>query len=343
MFRDKKIIVISLILGLAAGGIYYLYSGGMIPTGKKQVEKPAPAVVKTKTCVVAGKDIARRTKLTKEMLSTTELPEDTVHPQAVTDVKKAVGRITADRLVKGQMLLEPNLRSQDAPSELGFVLPRGMRAITIGATVTTGVGNMLRPGDYVDIIVYLDSQVANNDVSFTLLAKVLVLATDTRLEGEEEESGPMSKVAGPVQNTKGYDSITLAISPRDCVKLNLAESIGKLKLVLHAPSDTAVVRQARELADPAGLASEYGFAVARKQGAPSAAPVDRNAGTSEPAVASETKHSGAKSDRVAETQQVSKAAAAKPRVVYIMRGSELHSMTALQSEDEKLVYGKGEK
>lgn len=335
MFRDKKIIVISLILGLAAGGVYYLYSGGMIPIGKKQAEKPAPPVVKTITCVVAATDVARRTKLTSEMLSTIELPEETVHPQAVTDVKKAVGRITADRLVKGQALLEPNLRSQDAPSELGFVLPRGMRAITIGATVTTGVGNMLRPGDYVDVIVYLNSQIAENDVSFTLLRKVLVLATDTRLEGEEEESGPMSKVAGPVQNAKGYDSITLAGSPQDCVKLNLAESIGKLKLVLHAPSDTAVVRQARELADPAGLASEYGFAVAGKQGAPSAAPVDRNVGASENAVA--------KTDRVAETQRDREAAAAKPRVVYIMRGSELHSMTALRSEDEKLVYGKGEK
>jgi pilus assembly protein CpaB len=324
MLREKWIIAVSLALGLAAGGVYFLYAGGAgIFGGKQPAAQPAQSL-KTKKCVVAATDVPVRTKLTPEMLGTIDAPESMAHPQSIADANKAVGRITRDRLVKGQMILEPNLKDENTPSELSFILPAGMRAVTIGASVTTGVGNMLSPGDYIDVIVFLDSNIADKGVSFTLLSKVLVLATDTRLEGGEQQSSAVGKVTGSMESAKGYDSVTLAVSPEDCVKLNLADSIGKLKLALHSPNDPLTKPNRLELTDPRKLAAAYGFGVTEKNGTPANAPQSAAATAATPKTASD-----AQADRTrTKTDSEHEVAKGKPRTIYILKGSELQSMTA---------------
>ena len=334
MFREKWIIIISLAVGLAAAGFFYFYSGGHILRGRKQANESAPvASLQTKQCVIVVKDVPLRTPLTKDMLAAVRVPVELAHPLAVTSVKSAVGRVTRDRLIKGQFLLAPNLRDANTPSELSFVLPKNMRAITVGATVTNAVANMLRPGDFVDIIVYLNSQVAGENVSFTMLRKVLVLATDSRLE-DEKESNTLNKMTGSVEDARGYQSVTLAASPPDCVKLNLAESVGQIKLALHAPQETKVADAGKEIALTGDLAKEFGFKVVKNN---SAAPASASAPA---AVAQNSENNGRSGD--ARAQKPSAAASEPARVVYIMRGSKIETMTAVGGAPRKLASEKGD-
>ncbi|MFA6449613.1 MAG: Flp pilus assembly protein CpaB [bacterium] len=335
MLKEKWIIIISLALGLAAAGFFYLYSGGHALRGRRQAADSAPVASQTKPCVFVMKDVPRRTVITKDMLSTVNVPVSIAHPQTITNVKSAVGRITSDRLLKGQILLAPNLRDKDTPSELSFILPPDMRAVTIGATDTNSVANMLQPGDYVDVIVYLNSQVAGENVTFTLLRKALILATDAQLENEKEKSG-VSKVTGSVENVKGYQTLTLAVSAADCVKLTLAESIGQIKFALHSPLEQKIAKSAdKEIAVTGDLAKEFGFKVVKSNfGSVARA----SAPQPEKQVAS-AKANARTSERVDIQPETHREAA---RVVYIMRGSKIESMTAASGEPDKYAAEKGE-
>lgn len=309
MIREKWLIILSLVLGLAAAGVFYLYSGGLLNFNRNGGEKVEEKAVQMRTCVAAAGDIERRTLLTEDMLVTVEVPLEHSHPNAVEAREKCVGRITRDRLIKGETVLEQNLRDENTPSDLSFVLPEGMRAITMAASVTSGVGNMLRPGDYVDIIVYLDEKVAGKSVSFTLLRKTLVLATDNRIYGAEDDDSLLDKVGGPAKDAKGYQSITLAASPRDCVKLNLAESTGRMKLVLHAPDEPAGEKGA-EVAALNDIAKEAGFRIPRSASEKTGA-----------ACAAKTK---------VEIKETAASASGREnkRAVHIMRGVELQTVFA---------------
>jgi Flp pilus assembly protein CpaB len=51
-----------------------------------------------------------------------------------------------------------------------------------------------------------------------------------------------------------YDSVTLAVSPQDAVKLNLTASEGKIRLVLRQPTDDEIIKVNPQLNE--GMARE---------------------------------------------------------------------------------------
>lgn len=259
MLRDKKLIILSLLLGLIAAAMFYFYTEKilMFGGGAKKSAESAETLVRV---IVAAKDIPRRTELTPSMLTAVEMPAKYAHPDAMGSIKSCVGRVTVDRLIKGQPALSRNLRPENAPSELSFVVPEGQRAITVAATITSGVGNMLKPGDYVDVIVSLDEKRAGREVSFLLLRSASVLAVDTSIVGRDESGKLTGKMGGSVEKGAGYQSVTLAAIPEDCVKLSLAESVGEIKLALSPPEETNE-RRVKAYSAVADLARDAGFKI----------------------------------------------------------------------------------
>ncbi len=345
MFADKKIIIISLILGLAAALCFYLYSGGYLTKKQKQINKAEVAQSQNIKCVVAAKDISSRTVLTKDMLTTIDIPANIIPAKTFTGTSAAEGKVTRDRIFKGQIIIEDNLKDGKDNSELAFKLPSGKRAITIGATVTSAVGNMLKPGDLVDLIVYLNSNVAGEDSSFTLLRKMLILATDTSLENNEQGNKTVEKMTGTVQSSHGYQSITIAATPDECVKINLAESIGTLKLVLHSPNydtsdadkTTAEIVTIRDLEKIVG----FKFKTNEKQSqqvaqqaaspAPAPAPAYQAQIVAQPAPAVQ-KPTNKQSPQTGNTF----------RTVYIMRGSKISEMNVAANDKSEVAMKRGE-
>mgnify|MGYP000848163886 FL=1 len=328
MLRDKKTLLISLVIGLAAAGIFLAYSNNWF-------KKPATEELEgtssnaMKKCVVAATDIGIRSPLTEEMLLETSVPSDVAHPLCVESMETVVGRIARDRLVKGQYILQPNISDIKTSSELSFVLAEGMRAITISASVTTAVGNMLRPGDYVDVMVFFDDQTAGEGVSFTLLPKTLVLATDTMIEQEEPAEGPLGKVSGATENIKGYQSVTLAAAPDDCAKLIYAESAGRLKLALHSPRETKTRTDMKHVVFD-DIAKEAGFKAKKN-----------NADAKVTGIASSDKSSVAKKAEPKETVSPALAATVE-RKIQITRGVESTVVNVSDESGFKYAAKRGE-
>ena len=234
MGREKIFIGISLFVGLVMAMSFYLYAGAL----KRKAHHKVTPTTQTQAWIVLKRDIPIRTELTADMLNTVQVPISMVSPKAVTQMKDAVGRVAIAPMVKGQFLLSTQITEKTTGSDLGFVIPRGYRAITIQTDATSGVGNMLKPGDKVDVVVFVDEKTTEAQGSFTLLRGLEVLATDQKIAGQKEDTD--KKKAGlsatvPDAN-KGYTSVTLAAKPDQCDKINLAESIGTLRLVLRPPS-----------------------------------------------------------------------------------------------------------
>lgn len=278
MSREKKFIFISLIIGLAAAMGFYLYMGGLKRLAARR-EAAANAAVQTRTWIVAGKDISARTLITADMLQSVLVPVPIIHPEAVTNIKDAVGRAASVSITKGEFLLKNHIIDDSSGSDLGFVLPAGRRAITIETSIVTGVGNLLHPGDVVDVLVYLNEKTAGKDVSFTLVRGLQVMATDQKIVGKQTPA-PAKAIGGMTGGSteRGYASVTLGATPKECAVIYLAESIGKLRLVLHSlqkdvTADNGVVALPMDLSDKFRVQpkKESGQAVAAAP-APMAAP-----------------------------------------------------------------------
>ena len=115
-------------------------------------------------------------------------------------------------------------------------VPVGFKAVSVEVSDVIGVGGFVRPGDIVDVLIYLRSA---GEVEST---QARVLLKDTRVlayhellvdrpEGLKEEEG--SERSGRRQRTA-----VLAVPEADTTRLMLGASMGELRLALHGTSTT---------------------------------------------------------------------------------------------------------
>jgi len=321
MKTQKLFLVIALIIGLLAAASAYYFSNAF--TNENNENIPDNRLIIKSRCVIASRDLDRRTILSPEMLDYIEFPSELIHPDAITDINNLVGKITNDNIYKGEVILELNIRDKDTTSELGFVLPEDKRAITVGSTVTSGVGNMINPGDHVDILVYLTEKIAGKDVSFVLLENILVLATDTDIIGNNKSGSILS--ANPNNsgsNNKPYQSVTLAASPDDCVKLNLAESIGRIKMVLHNPKNDNSTGDEKHFALAESFSKEAGIKIKSNI---SNNITSRNINNRK--VTDETEI------RVEKISEKKTEKSASPKIIYIAKGSSVEKVEIIDDKE----------
>lgn len=332
MLREKaRLITISLLIGLiAAVGFYLTTAGKGLFSGNSTAKKDD---VKTVSCVVAAKDIDRRARLEKNMLKVVRIPKEMLHPEAVTNPDDAVGYFTEEKLFAGEMLIKPHLSKIKAPGELSYAVPAGKRAVTVAVNPASGVGNMLRPGDRVDVLSHIGQQTAGEDVVFTLVENIMVLAIDDRT-GLDDEKETKIPAAGAAAQNIDYKTVTLAVSPQESNILAYAESVGEIRLSLHSAAGGNEGAFRKPLS-PGAMAGLYGFKIKEnKQGsgaAQAAAPATQPA-PSQPPVATVQPAQAAP----AATQTPSPAPPADPEnLIYVLRGSEMTSVSVQPDDQQK--------
>lgn len=347
MLREKaRLIVISLVIGLIAAVGFYFATSGKGVFGKTAKKSAATTV----NCVVAAKDIDRLTKLDKNMLKVVEVPAALAHPQAITNIDDAVGYYTKEKLYSGEVLIKPHISQRKAAGELSFTVPAGKRAISIAVNPASGVGNMLRPGDRVDVLSHIGQQTAGEDVVFTLMQDILVLAVDDRTSLDSDKKAAVAGVNTAPQNNE-YKTVTLAVSAEEGNKLAYAVSVGDIRLALHSAEGQAGSAYDKTLSQES-LAGMYGFKIkpAQQAGAaeqaaapaprpqPAAAPTQQYAAQYQPP-AQQTRSTQAAAAPAAQTPTATAPAASPPpdpdSLIYVYRGSELSSVSVPGAEGQK--------
>jgi pilus assembly protein CpaB len=222
----KKLIVLSFIFALICSLVIFLYLNSL--------RKPKETIKKI-TIIVAAEEIPARTQIDKKMLKEIEVPEDAIFDSYIKKASDIVGNYSKVTILKDEGFnKEKLLEEKGNENELAFNIESKHRAVTVNVSGEAGVANLLKSGDYVDVVVYLpekkEGQVTiRPDLTKMMLQNAKVLAVDKvlyRTETEEEEGEEEKKMPNTFL-------VTLSVPVEDIERLVLAEDIGNIELILR--------------------------------------------------------------------------------------------------------------
>ena len=197
---------------------------------------------KPKPVLVATHNIDKNTIVKKNDIKIVKIPAKFIQPSAVASVKAVVDKITTAFILKGEQIVSTKLISPEKGRWLAIKTPSGKRAVTISADSVTGVGGLVKPGDYVDILGTFDlikigesGKQEVQSVSLPLFQNVLVLAVDQEMS---KFSLPKKEKKIRIRKEGEISTVTLALSPQEAENLVFAEEKGKIRLMLRAPDDS---------------------------------------------------------------------------------------------------------
>jgi pilus assembly protein CpaB len=244
-------LLLSITLGLIAVFLVFVYLRG--------IESRLYQEVDMQNVVVSRVDVTAGSALDESMLQQIAVPLKYRQPQTFPAVEEVVGRVAVVPIAAGSQLSGGMLADAGAEA-LSFEVPRGRRAVAITVSDATGVGGLIRPGNFVDIFGTFEfgrptgfqgGQMVFADESIEvrlLMQNVFVVAVNRELRREriaDETSGqrPERQVA--------LQTVSLMVEPGRAQELVLAEQVGDLTLALRSSLDSTTVDLPN--LDPLGL------------------------------------------------------------------------------------------
>lgn len=229
---NKKILIMAIVMALCTSLLIYFYIGGM---NSKEAEVQYSGVY------VAKENIPSRVIIKEDMLTLVQMPQNINLPRGVSDKSKIIGKLTKERIIKGEPILLERLYTGEK-NTMSYVVPKGKRAVSIGVNEVSEVGNFITPGDMVDIIATFDEkdkELQNKKIFYPKMTKVIlqniqVLGIGQNMSTEVKDD---KKVDGKLPV-----SVTLAVTLEEAEKLILADESGVLRLALKPVSDTTQVQ-----------------------------------------------------------------------------------------------------
>ncbi len=191
--------------------------------------------------LMAIKPIERGTVLTDDMLASRSVPIAYVEDRAIKAAErgKIIGLATANSIQPQQTLMWMDLSITTEERDLSSLVQPGKRAFTVRATTGEDTrGNaLIRPGDYVDVIVTMkNEQELGQQTSVVLLQRILVLAVGFDTQGKSPGAGKRESFG--YQNEK---VLTLSLNLQESQLLALALEKGRLSVALRNVKDQRVV------------------------------------------------------------------------------------------------------
>jgi len=259
---SRAAIAVSVVTGLIALVIMSTYIGNR--------ESALLELAELQDVYVAAADILPNTIIDESLIQRVQVPSIYLQPSALSSPAAIVGRVAAVPIPRGAQILGGSLENQ-GQIPLSLEVPRGRRAVTIAVSDVTGVGGLVRPGNFVDVLGtfefgrptgYEQGQIQYADErteTRTLLQNVLVLAVNRIHRG----AGPPARAADAEVSDEGggayvvtadtnLQNATLLVDPAQVQELILAQQIGDLTLALRSDLDTGEVADLENL-DPLGL------------------------------------------------------------------------------------------
>ena len=209
-------------------------TAGIAAFGVSQAIKRMPARqadMETVPVVVATREIAVGTQLTKDDLKVVAWPAKTQVPGAFSNVPAVVDRGVIAPIGLNEPVTTNRVAGPEQGAGLPPIIPAGMRAISVRVNEVIGVAGFVLPGTHVDILVAVDDDGDESNrrepMARTVVSNVQVLTAGTRYDKVEAKSGESQKST----------VVTLAVLPEDGERIALAANEGKLSLVLRNPLD----------------------------------------------------------------------------------------------------------
>jgi Flp pilus assembly protein CpaB len=208
--------------GITGTGILYMvgsFQGTLGAVRLEELGKIVPVPVFTQT-------LGPGTLITREDVQEIEIAEEYLSAGAVRTLREVVGRTTGERVLAGDLVRSERLLDPELGTGLDALVPTGLRAQALNLSTEQQVAGFIVPGNRVDVIGTLPPDRGQKVGETRLLASgVAVLAVDEYVS----ETAMGEKVLVP--------QVTLALDPRNSVRITHVAAIGRLTLTLRSGLD----------------------------------------------------------------------------------------------------------
>ncbi len=196
---------------------------------------------------------------TRDLLPGDVVEEDDVELRAIPQValpsaklytseSEIVGKVVEERVLAGELLRPERFNASNAMARLEAMVPDGARAVTVKVDREGGLGGMLKPGVYVDLIVTIrpdENSMGADWVTETILQGVRVLGVGTTLQMEatEDKVETESRRINPPRDLY----VTLEVEPDEAEEVALASAHGNIHLTLRSAGDLLLMDHGKPL------------------------------------------------------------------------------------------------
>lgn len=223
---NMKLLLVSLILAIITTYLGYSYL--------KKIEDVSVNKLKYIKIIVADRDIPARTKIEASMIKEIEVNETSYLLNSLQKKDEILGKFTKEKILKGELIPRERLMDENT-EDLSLRIPDGKRAISVAINEMSGVGDLIKPGDYVDIYITVDEYIVDRKITKTIypqITKLLLQDIQVLAVSKEMERVDKQRMDIPV----AY-AVTLAVNSYQGEKLVHGEDFGRLKLALRPLTD----------------------------------------------------------------------------------------------------------
>lgn len=238
-----KLLIAAVLVGAFAALLLYLYASQLDDKNQELLANP-------REVVKAAREIPAGTPLTRDRITTEIVPARFLpaNPLLRQDLEIYLDMPVAETIKEGSMILTSDFAVAEVARSLSGRVPQGERAMSIPVDAISGISGLLRPGDRIDILGTFP--VGNKDevipeaggadsvgyVTMNLLQNVTLLAV-----GQE-----ISDVANSQAQRGGYGTVTLSLTPDEAELIVIAQTRGKLTLLLRHRDDIDTIPVTRK-------------------------------------------------------------------------------------------------
>lgn len=246
---NRLVLLVGIFLALVAFvGIILLQGGG---------KTNEPAVATDADTVIATKDIPLGSAITADQVTVVKKLLTSRDADAFGDVSQVLGKVVRQPVVKDSAITARTLSGGTQGQILDIQVPPGKRAIAVDVDQVTGVGTVIKTGDYVDLIVGLTAdkfpvitinpsdntpQVVpgvNNTSTKLLLQGMQVLGTllPTPVTTTDPNAQPGTGAPGTALTPGQHEVVILSVDAQQAEVIKFAQMDGQITLILRSPVD----------------------------------------------------------------------------------------------------------
>ena len=245
---NRLVLLVGVFLAIVA------FIGILLTLGNGPNNQPAAAPTTLPT-VIATADIPLGTRIRAEQVKVEQKEITARSADAFGDPAQVVGKIVREPVFSGAEIT-PNTFGQSSGTILDIQTPAGLRSIAVQVDQVTGVGTVIKAGDYVDMVVGIQADkfpvitVNPNDDSFTVVAglnatsvKVLIQGMQvlgTLLPPPTADANAPAPSAGTTTSTAlngQQEIVVLAVDVQQAELIKFAQLDASISLILGSPDD----------------------------------------------------------------------------------------------------------
>jgi pilus assembly protein CpaB len=220
--RFLTVLGVSLVFALVVSSVFYQM------TARSSSVKKAESASDQKDVVVATRPLGVGWMIKPADVKIDKVPGDAFPKGAFSKVEDVLDRPVISNVLLDEPILEGRLAAKGSGLGLAPTIPVGMRAVTVRVNDVAGIAGFVLPGMKVDVLVTGHPPNTDGTQTSTVLQNMLVLSAGSTMTPD------------PRGQTIQAPTVTLLVDPEQAETLTLANSEGRIQLVLRNSSDQTI-------------------------------------------------------------------------------------------------------